>query len=296
MADKLTKAVTKNGLIRIYAVNSKGIAEDARKFHSTMPTGTAALGRLLTGAVLMGAMLKDENTSLTLQMHGDGPLGRVMAVANSEGEVKGYVENPLAELPLNHLGKLDVGGAVGRGTLNIARYVSGEEPYAGSTEIVSGEIAEDIADYYARSEQVPTVCALGVLVDTDCSCRAAGGVMVQLLPFADDQTVDLIERNAAELSRVSSLFDQGLTNEQIAQIALRDIPFDVFDELEVEYKCNCTREKMRGALESLKPEEVYEMLSEQVAEGKPEELDFYCRFCGKHHVFGRAEIDGIFKK
>ncbi len=292
----ILRAMTRDGSARIHVINSKAIVNSAVEKFGTAPTATATLGRLLTVTSMMGAMMGNKDDSITVNFRGDGPAGSVLAVADYYGNVKGYIQNPAVDLPLKANGKLDVGGAVGRGTLNIARYVSGEEPYAGSTEIVSGEIAEDIADYYARSEQVPTVCALGVLVDTDCSCRAAGGVMVQLLPFADDQTVDLIERNAAELSRVSSLFDQGLTNEQIAQIALRDIPFDVFDELEVEYKCNCTREKMRAALESLKPEEVYEMLSEQVAEGKGEELDFYCQFCGKHHVFDRAEIDGIFKK
>jgi molecular chaperone Hsp33 len=198
------------------------------------------------------------------------------------------------DLPLKSNGKLDVRGAIGRGMLSVVRDMGTDLPYTGSIPLVSGEIAEDIATYYAESEQVPTVCALGVLVDKDLTCRAAGGVIVQLLPFAASDTVDLIERNAAELSRVSSLFDQGLSNEEIAQIALRDIPFDVFDELDVEYRCNCSQAKTDAALRSLTKDKLYELLAEQVAEGKEEQLEVNCRFCNTNRVYDKKAIDKLF--
>ena len=232
---------------------------------------------------------------MTLTLQGNGPAGHVIAVADYLGNVRGYIQNPEVELPLKENGKLDVGGAVGEGLLNIIKDIGGDMPYNGSIELVSGEVAEDIAQYYAQSEQVPTVCALGVLVETDLSCRAAGGILIQLLPFADDETVTAIEKNLPLISNVSSLFDKGLSNEEILEIAMTGIEYDIFDELDVDYLCNCSRERMEKALISLGKHDLLEMLEEQLAEGNTDGLSVECRFCDARHVFTREDIDNMFR-
>lgn len=286
----MLRAMTKDGSARILVLNSREMVNKMREAHKTSPTCTAALGRTITAASMIGTMLPEDGDTVSISFDGDGPAGRIIAVGDYFGNVKGYIQNPLANPPKKPNGKLDVGAAVGRGTLSFVKTMGEGDPQTGMTEIVTGEIAEDIATYFAQSEQVPTLLSLGVRVDKDYSCLSAGGVLVQLLPFPDEKTVDLIERNAAQLANVSMLFEMGLTNEQIADIAMKDIPYDVFDTLEVEYKCDCERARMLRKIKSLGKAEIATMLDEQEAEGKPRELTAVCRFCNSEYTFGEKEL------
>ena len=284
--------MTRDGSARLLVINSRNMINQMREAHKTSPTATAALGRTVTAASMIGTMLPEAGDTVSISFDGDGEAGRIIAVGDYFGNVKGYIENPLANPPKKPNGKLDVGAAVGRGTLSFVKSVGAGDPQTGMTEIVTGEIAEDIATYFAMSEQVPTLLSLGVRVDKDYTCLSAGGVLVQLLPFPDDATVDLIERNAQALTNVSQLFELGMTNEQIADIAMKDVPYDIFDTLEVEYSCDCSRERMGKKIKSLGVTELKNLLDEQEAEGKPRELTAVCRFCNTEYTYTEKELIG----
>ena len=284
---RILRGVTSDGSARFFVIDSKDIVNTAVGYHHTAPTATAVLGRVLTGAALMGCMLKNKDDSLTLQFRGDGPAGLVMAVSDDCGCVRGYIANPDVDLPLRKDGKLDVGGAVGKGGMYVIRDEGEKEPYIGISPIVSGEIAEDITSYFANSEQTPTLCALGVLVDVDRTCRAAGGIIVQALPMADDEVLSKIEENAGNLRNISKLFDAGMRCEDVADLALRGIPFEFFDEIKADYLCNCSRDRMGRGVASLPKSDL-----DEIFEGK-KTAEAVCRFCGKKYEFTREELPGF---
>ena len=287
---KIMRAMTRDGSARVLVINSKEMINKMIASHKTSPTATAALGRTVTAASMIGTLLPENEDNVTITFAGNGDAGKIIAVADYFGNVKGYIQNPIVDPPKKANGKLDVGAAVGAGTLSIVKKVGEGEPQIGMTEIVSGEIAEDLASYFANSEQVPTLLSLGVLVNTDYTCLAAGGVLVQLLPFPDDKTVDLIERNASDLSNISRYFERGLSNQEIADIALRDVPYDVFDEIEVEYRCDCSRKRMYEKMMSLGKTELKKLFDEQEAEGKARELTAVCRFCNTEYTFDENDF------
>ncbi len=286
----ILRAMTRDGSARILVVDSTAMVNRAIEIHRTTPTASAALGRILSAASLMGCMLKEEKNTLTLRFQGDGSAGTVLAVSDMYGNVRGYIENPDADAPKRADGKLNVAGIIGRGRLSVVKDLGMKEPYIGLTEIVSGEIAEDIASYFARSEQIPTLCALGVLVDIDYSCKGAGGVIVQLLPYAAEETAAVLEKNAEYLKNISGLFGEGKTCRDVLQLASQDVPYDIFDEIPVEYRCDCSRERTARALASLGRSEVESIVREQ---GKAE---VQCHFCGKKYIFEKADFEKMFER
>lgn len=281
----MLRGISENGGIVFYGVDSTEIVREMERLHKTSAVTTAALGRLLTAASMMGIMLKSTRDSVTIQIRGGGPAGRLLAVSEGTGNVKGYVENPVVELPPREDGHLDVGTAVGRdGTLDVIRDLGMREPYIGQVPLTSGEIAEDITSYFAISEQVPTVCALGVLVDTDLSVRCAGGFIVQLLPGATEQEIDLLEQNIKAMPSVTAMLEQGKTVRDMLDMALQGFQPDILDSYHVTYRCDCSRERVEGMLRSLGRKEVEKLRDEDPI------AEVNCQFCDKTYKVDLNEL------
>ena len=292
----ILRAMTRDGSARAFVINSTEMVNTAIGYHKTTPTASALLGRTLTAASMMGTLLKDKGNTLTLNIRGDGPAKNVIAVSDYAGNVKGYIAEPYIDIPKKSNGKLDVSGAIGHGTLSVVKDIGLKEPYSGMINLVSGEIAEDITQYFAVSEQTPSLCALGVLIDRDYTCKAAGGVLVSLLPFAAEETIAHLEKNAEKLSNISRLFDEGKTCQEVLDIVLEGIEYDIFDELDVGYACDCSRERCARALVSLGKSEVESLFADCRSEGKPEEIQFECHFCDKKYLFTKEDSEKLFEK
>lgn len=286
----IKRAITTDGSARLFFIDSTAIVKRSCEIHHTSKTMTAALGRALTATSLMASLLKDKDNTLTLQLRGDGPAGMAVCVGDYMGNVRGYAEHPDAELPPNAQGKLDVGGAIGKGTMYIIKDLGMNEPYIGVSPIVSGEIAEDITEYFASSEQTPSVCALGVRVNSENMCFAAGGFLLQLMPGYEDKTVDRLETNVNLLGSVSKLIADGRTGEEIMAMIFDGIEYEPFDEFDAEYRCPCNRDKYKSALIGLSETDMEELRQS----GEPIETN--CRFCGKRYVFELDEIDAARKE
>ena len=288
--DQLVRAITSDGMVQAVAVNTRELTERARQIHTTLPVATAALGRTLAAASMMGNALKDQKGSVTLQLKGGGPLGTVLAVSDHLGNVRGYVQQPHVDLPLRPDGKLDVGAAVGReGTLTVIKDLGLRDPYVGSIRLVGGEIAEDLAAYFVESEQIPTACALGVLVDRDQSVRAAGGYIIQLLPGAGEDVIDRVEAGVLAAGAVTALLDRDPSPEALLRRVLSDFTVELLERDAIEYRCSCSRERVERALLSLGAEELERLLAEQRS------CEITCQFCDRVHRFSAGDLEKLIR-
>ena len=288
MGDQLVRAITKDGMVKAVAVSTRELTERARQIHRTLPTATAALGRTLAAASMMGNALKGDGASLTLRVQGGGPLGILLAVSDNQGNVRGTVDNPAVDVPLRSDGKLDVGAAVGsQGTLTVIRDLHMKDPYVGSVGLLGGEIAEDLAAYFVESEQIPTACGLGVLVDRDQSVLAAGGYLIQLLPGAGEDGVAKVEGGVMAAGSVTGLLSGGAGPEEMLRQVLSDFELEILERASIEYRCDCSRDRMERALISLGPEELRAIIDEQGG------AELTCRFCDNVQTFTKAELETL---
>ena len=290
MGDEIVRAITADGLVKATAITGRDMVERARNIHTLLPMAAAALGRTLLGASMMGDMLKEEKGSVTLQIKGGGPLGTILAVADHEGNARGYVQNPHVELMEKHPGKLDVGAAVGEnGTLTVIKDLGLKEPYIGSVGLLSGEIAEDLAAYFVESEQIPTACALGVLVGRDQSITSAGGYLIQLLPGAPEETIDRIEAGVRKVGSVSHALEGGLDGEGLLRAVLEGFQLEILEKHPVEYRCYCSRERVSRALISMGRAELEDLIREQG------QADLTCQFCDRVYHYAKEELEELLR-
>ena len=288
MCDEIVRAMTTDGYVKAVAVTGRDLVERARTIHTLLPIGTAALGRTLLGASMLGDMLKEEKGAVTLQIKGGGPLGTILAVSDYEGNVRGYVQDPHVELMEKRPGKLDVGAAVGSdGTLTVIKDIGLKEPYVGSIGLFSGEIADDLAMYFVESEQIPTACALGVLVGTDQSVTSAGGYIIQLLPGAGEDVITKLEAGVHRLGPVSHAIESGMDGEALLRAVLSDFDVTILEKHPVEYRCYCSRDRVSRALISMGREELSSLIKEQ------EQAELTCQFCDKVYHYTRTDLEAL---
>ena len=290
MNDYMIRATAADGQIRAFAATTKEMVETAKNAHNTSPIATAALGRLMTAAAMMGSDLKGEGELLTLRIEGDGPIGGLLVTADGKGDVKGYAFNPDVMLPPNAQGKLDVGGSLGLGVLSVIKDIGLKEPYVGQTQLITGEIAEDLTYYFATSEQVPSSVALGVLMNKDNTVRQAGGFIIQLLPGASDEIIDRLEAKLSGISSITSLLDAGKTPEEVLTDILGEFGLEILKKMPVQFHCDCERSRVEKAIISIGRKEIQDMIDE----GK--EIEVNCQFCNKHYKFSVDELGEMLKK
>lgn len=290
MSDYIVRATAANAQIRAFAATTRELVEAARKAHNTSPVVTAALGRLMTGGVMMGTTLKGEKDLLTLQVSGDGPIKGMTVTADSQGNVKGYAIEPQVMLPPNAFGKLDVGGAVGKGMLRVIKDMGLKEPYVGQTVLQTGEIAEDLTYYFATSEQVPSSVGLGVLMEKDNTVKQAGGFIVQLMPFTEDKVIEQLEQNLKEFPSVTAVLNEGKTPEEMLHILLKGMDVEITDTMPAQFYCNCDKKRVEKAIISIGKKEIREMISEN------KEIEVNCHFCNTSYKFSVEELKKLLEK
>lgn len=290
MSDYIVRATAANDQIRAFAITSREMVEKARQLHETSPVATAAFGRLLTGAAMMGSMMKGEKDILTIRMRGDGPINGITVTADSGSNVKGYVGNPNVIIPPNYLGKLDVGAAIGYGTMSVTKDLGMKEPYTSQINLTTSEVAEDLTYYFAASEQVPSAVALGVLMEKNNTVKQAGGFILQLMPFAEEKVISFLEDKVNKISSVTDMLEKGMTPEDILEEVAGELGLKINDKIPTAYKCNCSRERVSRALVSIGKKELNDMIND----GK--EININCNFCNTNYAFSVAELKELYKK